>query len=111
MSYTKSSFGVGNARQQGVHKVLGIEWDVTSDDFQCDMREAAVVMQGSNPTKRSVVRATAKFFDPLGVVSHVTILFKTFAQGLCEAKVGWDEPFVGDFLRQWEYLAGEAEGC
>ena len=61
-------------------------------------------MEGSDPTKRSVVRAMAKFFDPLGIVSPVTVLFKMFAQQLCGAKVDLDEPLTGDLLRQWKVL-------
>ena len=104
ISYAKSSFGVENDEQLGLHKILGIQWNITRDEFQFDVRGVAVVMEGSEPTKRSVVGATVKFFDPLGVVSPVTVLFKMFAQQLCEARVGWDEPLKGDLLKQWEYL-------
>ena len=68
-------------------------------------------MEGSEPTKRSVVSATAKFFDPLGVVSPVTVLFKMFAQQLCETRVGWDEPLKGDLLKQWECLLTMLRGA
>ena len=54
-------------------------------------------------TKRNIVSVTAKFFDPLGVVSPVTILFKMFCQQLCEAKVGWDELLAGRHL-EWHRL-------
>ena len=104
ISYAKSSFGVENDEQLGLHKILGIQWNITRDEFQFDVRGVAVVMGGSEPTKRSVVGATVKFFDPLGVVSPVTVLLKMFAQQLCEARVGWDEPLKGDLLKQWEYL-------
>ena len=56
------------------------------------------------PTKRSVVSISAKFFDPLGVVSPVTILFKMFCQQLCEVKVSWDEPLSGPHLENWNHL-------
>ena len=82
ISYAKSSLGVENNEQQGLHKILGIQWNITHDEFQFDVRGVAVAMEGSEPTKRSVVSATAKFFDPLGVISPVTVLFKMFAQQL-----------------------------
>ena len=53
-------------------------------------------MVGLELCKRSVVSIAAKFFDPHGVVSPVTIMFKIFCQQLCEAKVEWDEPLTGD---------------
>ena len=79
------------------------EWNV-SQDLQFDIGGVAVVIENSDPTKRSVVSATAKLFDPIGIVFPVTILFKIFAQRLCEAIVGWDEPLTGDLLREWEHL-------
>ena len=44
------------------------------------------------------------FFYPLGVISPVTVLFKMFFQCLCEVRVGWDAPFSGDLLREWNKL-------
>ena len=53
---------------------------------------------------------TARFFDPLGVVSSVTILFKMFFQRLCEARVGWDAPLTEDLLREWDQLLSSLRG-
>lgn len=104
LSYAKSSLGVEGEEKQGIHKILGVQWDATHDNFHFDIGEVASAMEDSEPTKRSVVSATAKFFDPLGIVSPVTILFKMFAQQLCEARVGWDDPLTGELLKQWKYL-------
>ncbi len=81
-----------------------MERKVASEDLQFDIGEVVTAMENSEPTKRSVVSATAKFFDPLGIVSPVTILFKMFAQQLCEAKLSWDEPLTGNFLEKWNRL-------
>lgn len=61
-------------------------------------------MEKCEPTKRNVVSMTARFFDPLGIVSPVTISFKMFFQRLCEAKVGWDEPLTERLLHEWNRL-------
>ena len=61
-------------------------------------------MEELEPTKRNLVGITAKFFDPLGVVSPVTVLFKMFCQQLCEAKVGWDDPLSDELLKRWNQL-------
>ena len=103
-SYAKISLGVKTFEERGVHKVLGIQWNVIRDEFQFDMREVAAVMENSEPTKRNVVSAAAKYFDPLGVVSPVTISFKTIAQELCEARVDWDESLTGVLLTKWQNL-------
>ena len=45
-----------------------------------------------------------RLFDPLGIVSLVTIQFKILFQQLCVAKVNWDEPLTGRLLEQWNQL-------
>ena len=71
----------------------------------------ARTIDNPEPTKRSVVSISAKFFDPLGIVSPVTILFKIFCQQLCEAKVGWDEPLSGHHLENWVRLLTMLRGA
>ena len=44
---------------------------------------------------------TAKFFDPLRIISLVIVLFKMFFQDLCESQIDWDEPLSGDILNKW----------
>ena len=43
----------------------------------------------------------AQFFDPLGIVTPVTILFKMLFQQLCEFGVGWDDSLTDDLLERW----------
>ena len=104
-SYAKSSLGVEVEEKQGIHKILGVQWDVTRDELLFDLSEVVTLLEDSNPTKRSVVAVTAKFFDPLGVISPVTILYKMLCQQLCEMKIGWDEPLSGKLLEKWNSLA------
>ena len=47
---------------------------------------------------------SAKFYDPLGIVSPITILFKMFFQQLCKAKINWDKPITGDLAETWKKL-------
>ena len=103
-SYAKSSLGAKVDEKPGLHKVLGVQWSVARDEFCFGIGEVAHTMEDLEPTKRNAVSVTAKFFDPLGVVSPVTILFKIFCQQLCEVKVAWDEPLTGSLLARWDRL-------
>lgn len=87
-SFAKCSLGDKVSEVQGVHKILGVQWDFTKDEFQFDIGDVTCTMESAEPTKRSVISVAAIFFNPLGVVSPVTILFKMFCQHLCKAKVG-----------------------
>ena len=103
-SYAKSSLGVKMDENPESHKVLVVQWNVIKDEFCFSIGEVARTMEGLEPTKRNLVSVTAKFFDPLGVVSPVTIFFKILCQQLCEAKVEWDELLDGNLLERWNQL-------
>ena len=103
-SYAKSSLGVRVESEQNTSKVLGVQWDAEHDELHLDIGEVAHMVENCSPTKRSAVSIAARFFDPLGIVSPVIILFKIFCQHLCAAKVGWDEPLTGHHLDHWNHL-------
>ena len=79
--------------------MLGVQWDVAKDQFRLDTGDVV----HTEPTK-SVASISARFFDPLGIVSPVTVLFKIFCQQLCEVKLRWDEPLSGPHLDTWNRL-------
>ena len=60
--YAKSSLGVEEDREQGTHKILGIQWEATCDNFLFDIGVVADAMENSELTKRSVISVTAEFF-------------------------------------------------
>ena len=103
-SFAKSSLGVKAEDKPGINKVLGVQWNVDRDEFQFDFQDVISAMEDLEPTKSDVTSATAWLFDPQGVVSPVTILFKMFCQQLCEARIGWDEILTGSLLEKWECL-------
>ena len=52
-------------------------------------------------TKRSILSVAAKIYDPLGLISPVTLRFKQMFQELCKSKVDWDEPLNDEFCEEW----------
>jgi hypothetical protein len=86
------------------HKILGIIWNFTHDSLLFDVDCVAHKMDALEPTKRNVVSLTAKFFDPLGIVSPVTVLFKIFFQELCVSGVNWDDTLTEEQLERWNQL-------
>ena len=42
------------------------------------------------PKKRDIVSLTSRIFDPMGILSPVTIRFKVLFQKICVSKIGWD---------------------
>ena len=75
-------------------QVLGVRWDVANHVFTFDLSSIADLME-TIPTKRNAVSLATHFFNPLGVITPLTIRFKLLFQQLCETKVGWEELLEG----------------
>lgn len=76
---------LGNAQYQVEEnrKVLGVQWNVQTDEFVFDPQTITDLAKGGEPTKRTVVGLVSKFYDPLGILSPAIVPFKIFFQELC----------------------------
>lgn len=110
-TYANSTLGPAQDTQLGERKVLGIRWDTATDQLVVSLEDIALLAERLDPTKRAIVSLVGKFYDPLGLLSPVVILFKIFLQELCEAKLGWDQPLTGRLLQRWHYLSSSLREC
>ncbi|XP_063993427.1 uncharacterized protein LOC135171065 [Diachasmimorpha longicaudata] len=78
-------------------KTLGLGWNSTMDSIQYFVKSSTDVQI----TKRVILSETAKLFDPLGLLSPVVVIAKTFIQKLWELKVHWDTPLPPDIQEEW----------
>ena len=85
-------------------KVLEVQWDVNRDELVFDVSEVVDQVDVHSPTKRSVVGVVSQFYDPIGLLSPVIIVFKVFLQELTKAGMNWDEPLTDSFLERWKAL-------
>lgn len=92
-----------------VRQVLGINWDVQNDQLLFDINDVARQMKETRPTKRNAVSLATRFYDPLGIISPITVRFKQLFQKLCERKLDWDEDLTGEFLTEWEGLTSDLQ--
>jgi hypothetical protein len=86
------------------HRVLGSLWNPLTDQIIIDVRSVSDKLERSEPTKRNVVGASARIYDPMGILSPLTIRFKIFFQQICSTKIEWDTRLTGNLLHQWEAL-------
>ena len=98
-SYAKSI--TSNCMTTDFSKVLGVIWDSNSDDFMFDFFELVKYARSLPPSKRSLLRVTAKIFDPLGLLAPFVIRLKALFQLLCMNKCGWDDPLQGELHDHW----------
>ena len=81
-------------------KVLGLAWDKDQDLLEFNLDKVA---EGEGlVTKRYILSRIAALFDPLGLISPVTVTAKVLFQDLCLEKLGWDDPLPKDKLLRWE---------
>lgn len=81
-------------------KILGVGWTPARDVF-----EYRVSLTSEIPTtKRSILSAIAKLYDPMGWVTPVLISAKIFMQLLWRANLGWDELISETLLNKWTQI-------
>jgi len=82
-------------------KVLGVEWDLDSDEFVFRFGDVISLARSLLPTKRNVLKVAATFFDPIGFISPITARVKSIFQLLCKDKSDWDSDVPPDILPVW----------
>ncbi|XP_055928698.1 uncharacterized protein LOC129959830 [Argiope bruennichi] len=90
--------------------ILGTIWDRHCDTLSINIPDLRELME-EVITKRNILAASHKVFDPLGITSPVLLLPKLWLQNLWKSKIGWDEEVDlktrQDFLKwlmELEYL-------
>ncbi|XP_011061839.1 PREDICTED: uncharacterized protein LOC105150443 [Acromyrmex echinatior] len=78
-------------------RALGLEWKPNSDRLQIITN---TICHAS--TKREMLSAIGKLFDPLGLISPILTVTKILMQSLWEIKTGWDDPLPDSVLDKWK---------
>ena len=71
-------------------KTPGLLWKSATDEFSYSYRPVDV--NAAAVTKRSFLKRIAKIFDPLGLITPLTVRAKTLLQQMWLAGCDWDEP-------------------
>ncbi len=88
------------------YKVLGMHWNQKNDTFSLQLGNT--VEQPS--TKRGILKEIAKFFDPMGFCSAITLRAKLLLQSLWRQEVTWDEPISAEDDRKWQEIKQDMKG-
>ena len=83
-------------------KVLGLPCNCEEDTLHFNFVHVADKTKGLTATKRNVLSLLASLFDPLGIVSPVTVSMKVLFQEICNSKFDWDEILTGEIKRKWD---------
>ena len=64
-----------------------LEWDYDADVITFNLEEVANCANGCSASKRNTLMLLVWIFDPLGIVSPITITAKIIVQDMCRLKV------------------------
>ena len=103
-SYAKNTLEDKQAISSHEHKVLGVNWSFKNDEFVFDLHFISTMAAELEPTKAVVVSLMSRIYDPLRIVSPVTVPLKMMCQERCEAKVDWNEILSEEMLTKWRAL-------
>ena len=108
-SELKGALGNGDPHSVTELKILGLCWNTENDELYVDMADLVEYVHSLAPTKRSVLKFSAKLFDPIGFLSPFTVKQKILFQSLCCNKVDWDDQLEGEALQGWNQLSIDLE--
>lgn len=82
-------------------KVLGMAWQTRDDCLTLDTQGLLEFTLANDITKRFLLQAIGKIFDPLGLLTPFTVRMKCLIQELWEEKFMWDEKLPPKIVERW----------
>ena len=101
--------GLGERDTSTEQKVLGTNWNYVDDEFLFKFQTHVESARGLSPTKRNVLRVTAGFYDPMGLISPIIVQLKILLQDICKARYRWDTELDSQLKARWCKLITELE--
>ena len=97
-----------NREEKAATKVLGVPWDTENDEllFTLDVLKNYPV---GRITKVILLGATAKIFDPPGMLAPLVFTLKTLFQAVCKGKCEWQETLSPETQEVWDKFLKEAK--
>ena len=92
LSYAKQEFGTRSTDC----KILGIPWDKSKDTFGVDLH-----IPVKKQSKRGMLKHLAFVFDPLELISSVTLTGNNMYREACHLKLSWDEQLTEPLRTKW----------
>lgn len=83
--------------EENITKTLGLVWNIQRDSLQYFVQ----IQNNVKWTKRNILSAISKLFDPLGLIGPIITTAKILMQGLWSENFGWDEEVPKELGESW----------
>ena len=80
---------------------LGMSWSLPQDAFCFKYNSKSSSQMNPQITKRSVLSKVSQLYDPLGLLSPITLKGKVMFQELVKVGINWDTPVSPEFQQGW----------
>ena len=81
------------------NKILGVRWDAAKDVLVVQTPDNIANVLSKSLTKRSFLKYLASIFDPLGILSPVTVTAKILLQNIWLSGTGWDNDLDNNCMK------------
>jgi transposase InsO family protein len=88
--------------------ILGLQWKPTTDKLTL-VENSGSFNPNAPTTKRKILQLSSKVYDPLGLLSPVTVRARILLQDLWRRKLPWDTPVDEGLQRTWSSIAEDIE--
>ena len=95
----------GTADKELTVSLLGLLWSTSTDTITFSPKQFLIPTKGHSVTKRIVLQAASRIYDPLGFLSPITIRAKILIQELWQSGVDWDTPIQHNHNETWMQIA------
>ena len=85
-----------------------MHWKTCSDTIALT-NKATLSTRQQLITKREVLQQSSKIFDPLGIITPITIRAKIFLQQLWKESIDWDEPLNETLTENWKKIVDDLQ--
>ena len=99
----------GTADKDSTVSLLGLLWSTATDTITFSPKQFLIPTEEHSVTKRMVLQAASRIYDPLGFLSPITIRAKILIQELWQSGVDWDEPIQHNHNETWIQIATDLQ--
>ena len=98
-AWSSNCLEIDQSNDEGFTDLLDHKWDKEEDKFTFKKENVVGLMKGFS--KRTCLKFLAQLWNPIGLVSPVTIKFRIDLQGLWSSGYGWDDLLPGSIQQTW----------
>ena len=89
--------------------LLGLRWNTLHDTIGFITKSFSSLTSSPLVTKRQILHDSAQIYDPLGLITPITVKAKLLLQALWKKKVDWDEPVDQGTHDKWQHIATDIQ--